>query len=224
MHHVKNIAIIGAPGSGKGFYGRPLAAHLNLPLVTASSVLRENLTGLDLTSGKMVDCHVVSSVLRRHLALAKAEGYIMDGFPRTKSQLKLMLRTWPTDYRANFAIHLDVPDAVCEKIMLGRRQCRKCGRSFSIADVHMLGFNLPPQLPNKEENNSCSCTEEDWITREDDVLDTIRKRLLTYHKCQSPVLEHFQRRARLLSLTPYHGKADIPKLTDQVANWLKTFK
>jgi len=241
----KNLTILGPPGSGKGFYGRPLAEHFRVPLYTASSILRHRgrREDLDLTSGSLVDCTVVSSILREFLA-SREEGkedgprhYVLDGFPRTIEQIRLMERDWPVDHRVQYALHLDVPDAVCEQKMLGRRKCLKCGREVNVANVRTMGFDLPPQLPSTAPGDGCQgpgggffCYDPEtkrsdhWTRRDDDAVEIARERLRQYRDLEGPILDHYRSRGRLLRYIPYRGELDVPDLLRTVQEWLTSIE
>jgi adenylate kinase len=224
----KNLTIVGPPGSGKGFYGQPLASFLGVPLWTASSILRERSNagpgGLDLTSGRLVDCGLVSSTLRSFLVAKGSSGFILDGFPRTRLQIELMLEAWPTSHQVHFCVQLDIPDEVCQQKVLGRRHCRVCNRYINLANVQDLGFDLPPQIPSRTANG-CTCDPAtDWITREDDTLDTVQRRLQLYRENEAPILDFYRRSGRLIKLKPYRGEKDIPELQLSVEGWLNSFE
>jgi len=236
---MKNVAIMGPPGSGKGFYGRPLAAHLGVKLYTASDILRQHgPPDLDLTSGKLVDCATVSKILRKFFMyqasrkVSRHEGrhfrhYIVDGFPRSRQQIIFMERYWPIKTQVHYALHLDVPDEVCTRKMLGRRRCSKCLREYNVADVNTPdGFVLPPQLPTDEDKRRYCDVEKcdpdrDWTTREDDVPDIVTERLRLYREQEKPVVNFYKKENRLLRFTPYRGELDIPKLVWTTTDWLR---
>ena len=131
---VYNLTIIGAPGSGKGFYGRLLAQAWGVPLITTSDVLRQaaNIRTNLLDKGKLVDCQVVSNVLLGYLLSLPEQHYILDGFPRTRLQIQLMTQTWPSHLQVQAALHLNIPDAVCQQKLMGRRHCCVCRRNYPL--------------------------------------------------------------------------------------------
>jgi adenylate kinase len=216
----KNLSLIGPPGSGKGSYGRHLAKALGIPLVTISDVLRKFRPDLDLSSGQLVDDHVVSDALLDGLKQYQ-KGYILDGFPRTLKQAQLM-DTWPAHSQVQAALKLAVPDVVCETKLLGRRICKRCDGNYNVNGVDLDNWYLPPSLPE----NICDGNEDcdpylDWITREDDQPHIVKERLSLYHQHMDPILEYFERRNRLLKLTPYKGYDDIPEIITTVQRWLE---
>lgn len=228
---VKNLALIGPPGSGKGSYGRHLAKALKIPLVSMSDMLREQLPDLNLGDGKLIDDRVVSNALLKSLKAKKADGadaedaasgggtgYLIDGFPRTLKQIQVMEDDFPPEHQIQAMLMLNVPDRVCKTKLLGRRFCNVCNVNFSINGVDFDDFLLPPSTPQ-----SCRhpCSEEDWTVREDDAEDVVDERLQIYHEHMDPIVRHFQKKNALLRLTPYKGYDDIPLLLDMVQDWLK---
>jgi adenylate kinase len=241
-----NLSLIGPPGSGKGSYGRHLAEALQIPLITISDVLRSFRPDLDLSSGQLIDDHVVCDALLERLLLLKkrdgeddepnqnhhgggAGGYILDGFPRTLQQAHLMQEHWPESYQVQAAIKLAVPDRVCEVKLLGRRLCTICGGNYNINGVveddtmdntnTNNGWYLPPSLP-KEECTKCH-PDKDWSIREDDTPPIVKERLKVYHQHMDPILDYFGSQNSLLTLTPYKGYEDLPMLISAVQCWIE---
>ncbi|KAI2497260.1 adenylate kinase [Fragilaria crotonensis] len=207
-----NISLIGPPGSGKGSYGRLLAEFLSLPLITVSTLLQQ--AQVDTSSGKLVDDETVSKILVPQLP--KHQSYLLDGFPRTASQVKLMERDWDAPVQA--AISLEVPRQVCLEKLLGRRICTICNRNWNIANVQYGSFNLPASLP--ESCISCSSPTDHWVQRADDTPAIIERRLDTFYASSQPILDHYEANGKLLRFAPFQGYLDMPRFKLTVANWL----
>lgn len=214
----KNLTFFGPPGSGKGFYGKPLAASWGISLLSASSILRQSTTAFDLDSGKLVDCKTVSDTLLDYLSThfseddSSASNFILDGFPRTVQQIEFMNTTWPAHLRVHAAVYLDIPDIVCEQKMLGRRNCVTCGKDYNVAAVHVDGFDLPPTLPQPACPVKDCNPDVDWTRRPDDTPAIIRERLRVHRQHERPIIDYYQGQGRLLSLTPYKGAKDLPRM------------
>lgn len=224
-----NMTLLGAPGSGKGFYGRLLAEAWNVPLYSASRILRQSKTAhFDLDSGTLVDCETVSNALlsflhkQHHAGNKKTQCYLMDGFPRTRQQIELMNEQWPDSYKISTAFHLNVPNEVCAQKIAGRRVCAVCHQEPNSADVNIAGFVLPPTIPAVC-NNRCRPDETDWNRRpDDDCDDIIAKRLADYRHHERPLVEYFQSIDGLCSFTPYFGIKDVPRLQQTLEDWFQT--
>jgi len=240
-----NLSLFGPPGSGKGSYGKHFAKALDIPLVTASDVLRKLRPDLvaQMANGTLVEDAVVGeTVLEGLLDLQTPRGYILDGFPRTLQQVVLMENTWPDTLRIRTVVQLDVPDFVCQTKLLGRRACSKCGRSYNIRGVDHNGWRMPPHLPPKGHvceshtrfsssltHHATKETSCDWtVQRDDDTTEIVEERLSVYHQNADPILDYIRnnchdnnkrnslQRYSLLTLTPYCGFDDLPKLIKQL--------
>ena len=225
-----NLTILGAPGSGKGFYGSRLAQAWNVPLLTASDILRCEQTSsdhnnLDLDSGKLVDCQVVCEIIRNYLKKKiQSSAFILDGFPRTRQQIEIMENDddWPFNRSVHAAIKLVVPESVCLAKIMGRRVCHVCGKSYNTAAFYQDGFDLPPQLPD----NCQRCDPEtDWSQRLDDSdPNIVRQRLSIYREHEKPIVDYFHSKDRLIRFTPYFGEKDVPGIQSGVEDFLAGIK
>jgi adenylate kinase len=219
-----NLCLVGPPGSGKGSYGRLLAKSLGCKLITASDVLRQKVEHVDMASGGLVDDRVVSDALLEFLTDGSNKDqkyhfpYILDGFPRTLKQVRLMEDTWPLHLQVHAAVSLEVPKKVCRSKLEGRRLCMKCGGNYNISDVNHGEWVLPQSLPE-----DCDCKQEEWVSREDDHPDVIDKRLELHYQMAMPVLDHYNKKggASLLRFAPYKGYDDMPQFEQSVKGWLE---
>lgn len=223
-----NLTLLGAPGSGKGFYGRPLSEAWGIPLWTASTVLRASAQAQSLLdSGRLVDCQVVSHTLVDFLQTKHnaADAFIMDGFPRTRRQIDLMEATWPNILHVSHAVLLDVPQGVCVAKISGRRYCTKCQRHYNTMGYHQGGFDLPPVMPASipcEHDASCH-PDQDWQVRADDVdEDIVRQRLREHQEHEQPIIDYYEQHGRLLRYTPYHGAKDIDDMRQTIETWMES--
>ena len=261
----QNITLIGPPGSGKGYYGRLLAASWRqVPLYSASRILASAAVHRkdwqeQLNSGTLVDCAMVSNTIldflqqqqhqRRTTTTNNNEHFLMDGFPRTPQQIQYMIEEWPVAYHITHAIHLKIPDHVCQAKMMGRRVCSLCHGEPNSAHVEEEenGFHLPPTRP-PHCTNQCQ-PERHWQKRVDDVDATIvQKRLKEYRYYEQALLEYYSRRRTsgtttastgsnhsklstppedgdalpyVCSITPYRGIIDFPDVQRSLEHWLQ---
>jgi adenylate kinase len=109
-----------------------------------------------------------------------AEGFLLDGYPRTVEQaeyldalLKARNRELP------IVIHLDVPADVLVGRMISRRHCSKCGQMYNI-------LSKRPKVAGR-----CDLDGEPLSVRKDDAEETIRERLRTYNDITRPVIAHY---------------------------------
>mmetsp|Transcript_18439 Transcript_18439/g.27856 ORF Transcript_18439/g.27856 Transcript_18439/m.27856 type:complete len:223 (-) Transcript_18439:279-947(-) len=215
-----NISLIGAPGSGKGSYGKLLSDSLSIKLLSASTILRQ--AKLNTTSGKLLNDKTVSKILMQNLPQAS---FFLDGFPRTIEQVKLMERDWPSSLQINAAVSLEVPRQVCLDKVLGRRYCAKCNKNWNIADVKCGDFIMPPVLPNEcEKCDYARVGDLEWSVRDDDEPNIIEMRLDEFYTTATPVLEHYEKKGRLLRFMPYKGFEELPRFKSTLMTWAKQLK
>lgn len=242
------MTMFGAPGSGKGFYGRLLAEAWQVPLYSASSILRASGDVADLDSGNLADCTAVTKILiefiqgqqkqppptttlkpgtsistassRGQQSVQQPVNFLMDGFPRTRRQVDLMNDTWPPRYRIATALHLNVPDEVCARKIAGRRICTVCQQEPNSADVNTAGFVLPPTVPSVCQNRCRPETE--WKRRPDDDSEIIiAMRLADYRLHEQPLVDYYTAINGLVSFTPYHGIKDAYEMRQSIERWLE---
>jgi len=190
------IVLLGAPGSGKGTQAKQLMADMNIPHVSTGDMLREAVAagtrfGLQaktvMESGNLVPDDVVLGIISERLTRPDAaEGYILDGFPRTKQQaldLDELLDELGTPLDA--AILLDVDFDMLMKRLTGRRTCSLTGK--------LLNVYFSPQ----EELDACIKAGGELIQREDDNEETIRNRLDVYRENTEPLIDFYRDRGKL---------------------------
>ena len=123
------LLLIGAPGAGKGTHSGLLAKRFGLTHISSGDLLRQHVEdrtplGLKVKSyvdnGDLVPDRIVMNMLRKPV-LAAANGYVLDGFPRTVDQAKAsydVVRAFGAEVQA--AIHLDVPREELIRRLLAR--------------------------------------------------------------------------------------------------------
>lgn len=228
------FTLLGAPGSGKGTYGALLAEALQCPLRSTSDILRHADSTLvhTMNMGKLMDDTFVSYIMQKDLMQLLEQQQrqkksfcvlLLDGYPRTITQLHQMRTFWPEPH---YAIQVNVPDDICAAKIRGRRKCSLCKGNFNITDINQWnGFTMPPTLPhvslppcyNRCQGNYTSF----FTTREDDAdADIVASRLQLYHEQTVPVVQYYSEQKKLLSFTPYQGKDDFYRLEEMVRQWL----
>lgn len=121
------VVLVGPPGSGKGTQGPPLAAHLGVPYVSTGEALRAEIQATTplgrrvaalVDGGELVPDDLVLELVAA--ALDESGGYVLDGFPRTVAQARLLEGDGSPVAPPDLAVHLDVPAAVVHE-RLARR-------------------------------------------------------------------------------------------------------
>lgn len=170
------LILLGAPGAGKGTQAEILASKLSIPTISTGNILREAIkngteTGLKAKSfmdkGMLVPDDVIIGIVKERLAQPDcANGYILDGMPRTLPQAQALL---DNGIEIDRVVSIEVDDAMIEARMTGRRVCGKCGASYHITAN-------PPKT-----EGICNACGSELVIRDDDKPETVRRRLTVYY-------------------------------------------
>lgn len=190
------IVLLGAPGSGKGTQAKKLMADRNIPQISTGDMLREAVADgtrfgqqakLTIDSGNLVPDEVVLGIISERLGRPDAaDGFILDGFPRTERQgldLEELLDQLGTPLDA--AVLLDIDFEILMKRLTGRRTCSLTGQLLNI------------HFSSQDELDACTKAGGELIQREDDNEKTIASRLDVYHARTEPLIEFFRSRGKL---------------------------
>ncbi len=193
------IVLLGAPGSGKGTQAKKLMADKNIPQISTGDMLREAVAtgtrfGLKAKSvmeaGNLVPDEVVLGIISERLSQPDAaDGFILDGFPRTKQQaldLEELLDQLGTPL--DTAVLMDVDFDILMKRLTGRRTCSLTGK--------LLNVYFSPQ----EDLDACTNAGGELIQREDDNEETISNRLDVYRENTEPLIEFYEKRGKLTKI------------------------
>jgi adenylate kinase len=185
------LILLGPPGAGKGTQAKMLTDRLNIPQISTGDILRAAVKegtpmGIKAKSfmdaGSLVPDEVVVGIVQERLQKEDcANGFILDGFPRTVAQadaLKDTLRALGKDVDAVISLEVDV-EALVERLT-GRRTCKVYKKSYHIK------FD-PPRVDGK-----CDLCGGELFQRDDDREETIRKRLEVYRQQTSPLVSYYQ--------------------------------
>jgi adenylate kinase len=190
-----NLILVGPPGAGKGTQAERLTEDFGLPYYATGNILREAVAnGTELgrqakehmDAGGLVPDDVIIGVILEALQTDEAaDGFLLDGFPRTVPQADALGEALQKAGRKISAVLLiDVPDEEVVRRLSGRR-VSKAGR------VYHVDFD-PPKHPER-----CDIDGSALIQRDDDKPDTIRKRLAVYHEQTEPLVDYYESRELL---------------------------
>ena len=189
------LILLGAPGAGKGTQADILSRKLNIPTISTGNMLRAAISngtkvGLEAKSymdkGALVPDSVIIGIVKERLAESDcANGYILDGMPRTIPQAEA-LRDNGIDFDA--VVSLEISDDEIVERMGGRRVCPKCGATFHVVSN-----------PPKAEGVCDNCGEK-LIIRPDDAPETVRSRLDVYHQQTEPLKQFYAQMGNLRSV------------------------
>lgn len=184
------IIMLGAPGAGKGTQAKKIAEKYSIPHISTGDIFRANIkNGTELgkkakeymDQGLLVpDELVVDLVVDRVGQPDAADGYVLDGFPRTIPQAQALDKALEAlGEKVDYAINVEVPDENIINRMSGRRACVACGATYHL--VH---------IPPKTEEICDKCGKE-LILRDDDKPETVKKRLDVYHDQTQPLIDYY---------------------------------
>jgi adenylate kinase len=216
----QNLVLLGPPGSGKGTQGERLQEDLRLPYYATGDILRAAVRdGTELgrsakeymDRGDLVPDEVIVGVIAERIDSAEAaDGFLLDGFPRTTPQAEALDAKLEQLRRAVTAVLLiDVGDEEVVRRLGGRRTCTENGHVFHVE------FNPP------EREGVCDIDGSELIVRDDDEPEVIRRRLATYHEKTEPLVDYYDRRSVLRRLD---GEQSPDQVAEEVRRTLATLK
>lgn len=193
------VVLLGAPGAGKGTQAERLAEALELPHVASGDLFREHLDkGTELGEearqymerGDLVPDEITIRMVAERLSQSDcADGFILDGFPRTVSQGRAL-----GSVLSEMGMSLDVVPLiqVSEEVALarlgGRWTCKECGAIY-----HKL-FNPP------EQEGVCDVCGGELYQREDDKPETHRRRIEVYQERTAPLIDYYREAGLLVEV------------------------
>ncbi|MFA9442140.1 MAG: adenylate kinase [Hyphomicrobium sp.] len=208
-----NLILLGPPGAGKGTQAEVITQKRGLVQLSTGDMLREAVkagtaigeeASAIMESGGLVPDEIVIKIVAERLSASDcANGFILDGFPRTLNQaaaLDNLLQAQGKQLDA--VIEIKVDDAVLIDRISGRYMCADCGASFH-------DTNHKPKVPGVCDR--CGSTE--FIRRKDDNAETVRNRLMAYYRETSPLIGYYFAKDKLRSVD---GMAPISEVSSQI--------
>lgn len=202
------IIMLGAPGAGKGTQAKKIAEKYSIPHISTGDIFRANIknntelgqkakTYMD--KGELVpDELVVDLIMDRFKEADCANGYVLDGFPRTIPQAEALDKALVANNEAvDFAINVEVPDENIINRMSGRRACVGCGATYHIQ------FNAP------KVEGVCDTCGEKLILRDDDKPETVKNRLSVYHEQTQPLIDYYSKKGVLAEVDGTQAMDDV---------------
>jgi adenylate kinase len=210
------LVLLGAPGSGKGTQAKMLMERKNLPQVSTGDLLRAAVkegTALGqkakaaMDAGELVADDIVIGMIRERLAEADAaNGFILDGFPRSLPQaeaLDIMLEDLGQPLDKGVLIDVDFDSLL--KRLTGRRTCADCGQMYNIY------FSAPTQA------GVCDKCGGELQHRADDNEETITNRLDVYQSQTAPLVDYYQAQGKLVTIV---GEGEIEEIYSRLTELL----
>lgn len=193
------IIMLGAPGAGKGTQAKKIADKYQIPHISTGDIFRANIKeGTELgkkaktfmDAGKLVPDELTIDLLMDRISRPDcANGYVLDGFPRTIPQAEsLEAALEKRGEKIDYAINVEVPDENIIHRMSGRRACLNCGATYHVV-----------YIPTRVEGICDRCGSE-LVLRDDDKPETVKKRLDVYHEQTQPLIEFYSQRGVLVNV------------------------
>jgi len=215
-----NLVLLGPPGSGKGTQGERLQEELQLPYWATGDILRAAVRdGTDLgrsareymDRGDLVPDEVIVGMIGERIDSAEAaDGFILDGFPRTTPQADaLAAKLTELGRQLTAVLLIDVADEEVVRRLGGRRTCAENGHVFHVE------FNPP------KKEGVCDLDGSELIVRDDDKPDVIRHRLEQYEEKTAPLVDYYDGQSLLRRI---EGAAAPDAVADEIRRTLATLR
>ncbi len=216
-----NLILLGPPGSGKGTQGERLQEDFRLPYYATGDILRAAVKeGTEvgkqakeyMDRGDLVPDEVIIGVIAERLQGEEAaDGFILDGFPRTVPQAEA-LDAKMTDLRRDITavLLIDVPEEEVLRRLGGRRTCEE-----NPSHIYHVEFDPPKQ------DGICDIDGAKLIVRDDDEPEVIKNRLATYREKTEPLVDHYDQRG---ILNHVDGKQSPDEVEERIHGIIATLR
>ena len=210
------IIIFGAPGVGKGTQAKLLASKLGIAHISTGDILREAIkkeTELGVKAkaivekGELVPDDIMAGIILEVLKEDKCKsGFILDGFPRTIEQAKILDKIFVQLYTEKpFIIKLNVDDSIIIDRLTNRLVCSKCG-------------NIIRKNEYKEDYTCHICKSiSSYYKRKDDDEEVIKRRLKVYHETTAQVFDYYSGKTHVIEVD---GTKSVEVVTNKILGML----
>ncbi len=204
------ILLMGPPGAGKGTQAEQLTEILNIPHISTGDMFRKAIkeqTELGkkakayMDKGELVPDEVTVGIVEDRIKEDDcADGFLLDGFPRTVNQADALGKMLGNlGIKLDSVINVEVPFEELIGRLAGRRICKSCGATY-----HMI-FN-PPEV-----EGVCDKCGGELYQRDDDTEETAKNRLEVYEKQTAPLLEYYENTGLLVSVNGNQSMEQVLK-------------
>ena len=200
--------LLGPPGAGKGTQAVRLVEKYGVPQISTGDIFRKNIKeGTELgkkaqeymNAGQLVPDELVVDLVKDRLMQEDcANGYVLDGFPRTIPQAEALDEM---GIEIDCVLSIEVPDEKIVTRMSGRRVCPACGASYHI------------EYKKPEKDGICNACGAELVIRKDDEPATVLDRLHVYHEQTEPLKDYYAKTGKLRTVIGQEEVADTTKLT-----------
>jgi len=205
------LVLIGAPAAGKGTQAARLVEHYSIAHISTGDMLREEVAketplGKEaksiMAAGGLVSDEIIIAMVKERIKKDDcANGFILDGFPRTVIQAEKLDEMVTLDG----AVYINAPDDVMLERLTARETCPKCGATYNKLFV-----------PSKIAGICDTCGEK-LTQRKDDTLEAGKARLETFHNQSEPLVEYYMNKGILVEV---NGTASVENITKAIIEGL----
>lgn len=196
--------LLGPPGAGKGTQAVKLVEKYSIPQISTGDIFRANIKGGTelgkkaqeyMNAGQLVPDELVVDLVTDRLGQGDcANGFLLDGFPRTIAQAEALDKFLEGQGgKIDIVINFRVGKETLIERLTGRRVCKDCGASYHIK-------NIPPK-----EEGICDVCNGPLIQRADDNLETVENRINVYEEQTAPLIGYYTEKGNLAN---FDGEQD----------------
>ena len=213
------LVLVGPPGAGKGTQAEFVAAQLSVPKISTGDIFRANVAagtplGVEakryMDGGHLVPDEVTINMVRDRLAEPDAaDGFLLDGFPRTVPQASALDKLLADlGVGLDLVLELVVDDDEVIRRLSGRRTCRGCGK------IWHADFDPPSR------EGICDRCGSELYQRDDDKSDTVTERLRVYARDTAPLVDFYGAQGKLVGIDATGPVEDVTtRATDALRSY-----
>lgn len=212
------VIILGVQGSGKGTQGRVLSEELGFTIVSTGELLRKEVDsgsklGEEIASlinnGNLVSDELIFRILKEELKSSSANGFILDGFPRTLEQAEMLSKYCESsDFRIRKVIFIDMDREHVLERLNSRITCKKCGKVY----------NLLSSRPKVD--GMCDVCHSKLIVRADDLkIEAINKRINIFERNIRDIVSFYEKKSLIFSVD---GLKDVNTISREIIKALNS--
>jgi len=202
------LILLGPPGAGKGTQASAIVKKYNIPHISTGDIFRSNIKeGTELgmkakgymDKGLLVPDEVVVSIVKDRLTHDDcANGFLLDGFPRTVNQAEALdAELSSMGLKLDRVINIEADSSILIERAIGRRICKECGATYHIK------FN-PPKVEGICDNDGSSLYQ-----RDDDIEETVATRINVYLEQTQPLIDYYKEKKLILNIDGTESIDDI---------------
>ena len=211
------IVILGAPGAGKGTQAELIAKKYDIAHLSTGEILRKNIAAQTklgkkaqtyINQGKLVPDDIIINLMKEKMRSKECKkGFILDGFPRTIAQAIALNEIADID----IVLNIDVNPSILIKRLSGRRSCANCGAIY-----HLL--SNPPK-----KQTICDKCAGKLYQRDDDKIETVKQRLITYNEQTKPLIDFYSSKEKLITINGNRAiEANFKEIVEKINSHIES--